>query len=1227
MAARFPHANHLTNEEVQYELMLRGKVKETGDDLKSQQRLLRLLFKQDVQEGREYKSPFTFEQELEIVQNRVYPLLDSLRKKADGRVASRLWHYYHRLNRTSPGDEAGSVRRRELLDEMELVLLGPTGQTSSTMLDMLEAGDTETAGGFSGKVDSGTREKGAKPKQSANTTERKPSYEDLERRIRELEALVLQSGISGSHSQDDREKDVGQFPRFRKSSGTETETTVRSNRRTTPIRLLTKYPHSGSDTDPEDPRLPANRDRRDFENRRRQTTEEDDYPMSYDDRRDGRYSRHRRRIEFWKISFSGDNRVISVENFLFKLKKIALREGVPKRELLRDIHLILEGQASDWFFTYVDDFENWEQFEEKLRYRFGNPNQDQGIRLKMQERKQLRGESFMAFLTDMERLNKMRSRPLSKKEKFEMVWDNMRQHYRSKISIVKVRDLDHLIELNHGIDAADPILQGGSESKGSRPIHHIEYVDSDYSEVEQEGIDAIQARQENRYPRAFHSRQAQEQRTAEQGQGGANTDIWNPSIPRTEKVPTDLQNYDPINQIHTIKIESRKCPYLKVNIFDTELTALLDSGAGISVINSLDIAERYGLKLQPTKLRVCTADRTEYKCLGYLNIPFTYRKITKVVPTVVVPEISKPILGCNFWRSFGIMPMADLGKGPEKIGEFDESEENITFTLEPIGELPRLSIKEEDSSLDVPTIDIPETQPIPSEETVEIEHDLNEMEKNELMEVIKQFDFTSSVKLGRTNAIEHEIVLKEGAKPKNQPVYRCAPNLQKEIDAEIERFKSMDVIEECYSEWTNPLVPVRKSNGKIRVCLDSRRLNSMTVKDAYPMRNMLEIFQRLESAKYFSIIDLKDAYFQIPLKEECRNLTAFRTSRGLFRFKVCPFGVTGASFCMNRLMDRVIGFDLIPFVFVYLDDIVIASKTLEDHFRLLKIVAERLKKANLTVSLEKSRFCRRQIKYLGYLLNDKGIAIDGSRISAILDYARPKCVKDIRRLLGLAGFYQRFIKGYSRKTVPITDLLKKSKKKFTWTEEAEVAFMDLKSALTAAPILANPDFSKQFTIESDASDTAVGAALVQDNSGETQVIAYFSKKLSRTQRAYSSVEKECLGVLLAIENFRHYVEGSRFKVVTDARSLLWLFTIGAGTGNSKLIRWALKIQSYDIQLEYRKGSSNITADCLSRSVDLLDTYADDKYSEEVQKILNNPTKFPDFRITDGKIFKYAKFGN
>lgn len=246
-------------------------------------------------------------------------------------------------------------------------------------------------------------------------------------------------------------------------------------------------------------------------------------------------------------------------------------------------------------------------------------------------------------------------------------------------------------------------------------------------------------------------------------------------------------------------------------------------------------------------------------------------------------------------------------------------------------------------------------------------------------------------------------------------------------------------------------------------------------------------------------------------------------------------------------------------------------------------------------------------------MNEKGVAIDSTRIEPILNYSRPKSVKDIRRLLGLAGFYQKFIRDYSKIVAPISDLLKKNPKKFLWTEAAEEAFQNLKSALVSAPILMNPDFSQPFTIESDASDNAVGAALVQNVEGNTRVVAYFSKKLSSTQRRYASVEKECLGVLLAIEHFRHFVEGTRFKVVTDARSLLWLFTIGIESGNSKLLRWALKLQSYDIELEYRKGKLNITADCLSRSLETITTTPlDPDYDDLIKQITKDPQSFQIF---------------
>lgn len=683
---------------------------------------------------------------------------------------------------------------------------------------------------------------------------------------------------------------------------------------------------------------------------------------------------------------------------------------------------------------------------------------------------------------------------------------------------------------------------------------------------------------------------------------------------------------DPFLSFSRIKI-TESCPHITVQIFDRNYEALLDSGASVSVTNVANIAEKHGLTLKESPVRIVTADKTSHDCLGYVNLPISFRGVTKVVPTVVVPQVAKElILGFNFWEQFGIQPMVQGENGFEQI-EIKQSEqriESIELSVLPIESFPVITTNEPDESLDIPALELPEPSRI-TPEAVETEHELSPDEREDLVEAIRVFPCTTEGNLGRTTLIEHEIVLKEGAIPKRQPLYKCSPAVQAEMEAEIARYKMMDAIEECTSEWASGLVPVRKANGKLRVCLDSRRVNTWTKKDSYPMRNMVEIFNRLGKARYYSVVDLKDAYFQIPLKENSRDYTAFRTSQGLYRFKVLPFGLTNAPFTMSRLMDRVIGFDLEPNVFCYLDDIVVASETFEDHTRLLRTVGERLRKAGLTISLDKSRFCRKRVTYLGYLLTDEGVSIDNSRISPILDYARPRNVKDIRRLLGLAGFYQRFIREYSRIVAPISDLLKKSKKKFEWTESAEAAFNELKAALVSAPILGNPDFSRTFTIESDASDNAVGAALVQEFEDGPRVIGYFSKKLSSTQRKYASVEKECLGVLLAINHFRHFIEGSRFKVVTDARSLLWLFTIGVESGNAKLLRWALKIQSHDIELEYRKGKNNVLADCLSRSVEtLLAISTDQDYQEMIVKIQQDSENHSDYRVVDGQIYKFVK---
>ncbi|XP_055621960.1 uncharacterized protein LOC129765578 [Toxorhynchites rutilus septentrionalis] len=1254
---KFPSAEYLTMDEVDYELSIREKLDENtiGLDLSEKQRCLRKLFKADAKIGRNYRSNLSIRDEYPVVGKKFDEVKKALwRYGMDTRWESVLLHCYYRAKRCSAENESEKIQKRDLVRSIgELMRQYKVGPPASPVLDRINymINEAEQAKALSpprteneqhhlplpelttpvGANNLPIKNTGAIPKtRRVWETELQQENRELREKIEQLEK-TMQSVLATSNN-NRMTCVVGN-----RLNGDSNQTTSEPSRREKKVRFDTLRPDAprpvysvleGPNTITHQPTIT-----RQTQNVRPNLSEQyagssDDYESSDDsysyreprftDRTRHETRGHRRqnqahqtgrdfyRVEKWKLRFTGENRSGSVESFLYKLKKIAEREGVSDRQLLRDVHLLLDGLASDWFFTFVDQFDDWQTFEHMIKYRFGNPNQDQGIRQKIHERKQQRGESFIAFVTEIEKLTKMLSKPLSKSRKFEIVWDNMRLHYRSKLATIEVNDLHQLIKLNYRIDATDPSLQMGFLEPARRPVNNLQIDAAEYTSDEEEMVNAVELNQ----PR---ERQAMRPRTLI-ARGNRQEEQPNTSAPPTRTT------------IHHITINPSKCPHITVRVFDTEIEALLDSGAGVSVTNSSEFAIKYGLKILPAAIRVSTADGTAYKCLGYLNVPYTYKNMTRVIPTIIVPQISrKLILGTNFWEGFSIKPMIDMGYGLEKIETLDIGQTSqMCFTVEPTVEIPKIPEKE-DETLDFPTFDSP-AEPIPDE--IETEHNLTTKERAQLITTIKQFAFTAPGKLGRTNLIQHEIILKEDAKPRNQPVYKCSPYIQKEIDEEIERFKQLDAIEECYSEWTNPLVAVRKSNGKIRVCLDSRRINAMTVKDAYPMQNMQDIFHRLENAKFFSVIDLKDAYFQIPLKEECRNFTAFRTSKGLFRFKVCPFGLTNAPFTMCRLMNKVIGFDLQPNVFVYLDDVVVATKTLNEHFKLLRIIAGRLKAARLTISLEKSKFCQRKVMYLGYLLSEHGVAIDESRIQPILDYARPKTVKDVRRLMGLAGFYQKFISNYSEITTPITNLLKKDKKKISWTEEAETAFNKLKSALISAPILGNPDFSKPFTIESDASDNAIGAALVQELEGQTRIISYFSKKLSNTQRKYAAVEKECLAVLMAIDHFRHYVEGTKFRIVTDARSLLWLFKIGAESGNSKLLRWALRIQSYDVELVYRKGKNNITADCLSRSIETVTvTSLDPQYDDLMSQIEANPIQFKDYKVIDGRIYKYCKSQN
>ncbi|KAK9729461.1 RNase H-like domain found in reverse transcriptase [Popillia japonica] len=385
--------------------------------------------------------------------------------------------------------------------------------------------------------------------------------------------------------------------------------------------------------------------------------------------------------------------------------------------------------------------------------------------------------------------------------------------------------------------------------------------------------------------------------------------------------------------------------------------------------------------------------------------------------------------------------------------------------------------------------------------------------------------------------------------------------------------------------------------------------------------------------------------------------------RGLFEFCRMPFGLSCSpqtmcrlmdkvilscsSQTMCRLMDKVICPSLEPYVFYYLDDIIVCTPNFETHLIVLRKdferlqhadfethlivlrkVFERLQHAKLTVNYEKCHFCRPSLKFLGFIVDQEGLRTDPDKVSAIVDYPTPKTTTQIKRLIGLVGYYRRFLKNFSALSSPITDLLRGRKKgqPITWTPEADKAFQEIKTALTTAPVLASPDFPQPFLINCDASDIGVGAVLYQAADGIEHPVAYASKNLNAAQRKYSTTEKELLAVIFAVEKFRSYVEGTRFTVITDHASLVWLHNLSNPTG--RLARWGIRLSQFDFAIQHRKGSLNVVADALSRTnnevavLDLSSLKTDRWYRDMVAKVKENPEKFPSFRVENNYLYKH-----
>ena len=375
-----------------------------------------------------------------------------------------------------------------------------------------------------------------------------------------------------------------------------------------------------------------------------------------------------------------------------------------------------------------------------------------------------------------------------------------------------------------------------------------------------------------------------------------------------------------------------------------------------------------------------------------------------------------------------------------------------------------------------------------------------------------------------------------------------------------------------------PVLFIPKKDGKWRLCIDYRALNKITVKNRYPLPKVEELMDRLHGARYFTKLDLSSGYHQIRVKEADIHKTAFVSRYGLFEYTVMPFGLCNAPATFQRIMNHLLRDGLDEFVLVFLDDILIYSRTKEEHLQHIRAVLKKLQDEKFYGRLKKCDFFKTEVEYLGFDVGADGIKPSLSKIKAVLEWPTPKSVTDVRSFLGLANFYRKFVRWFSEIAAPMTNLTKKDRQ-FTWTNQEENAFNGLKKALVTAPVLKLPDFEREFTVTTDASEVSVGAILQQNFGEGLQPICYESKKLNPAESRYGAYERELLGIIWAVGKWRHYLSGRHFIVQTDHDSLKHLPNQPAS--NRRMWKWIQVLQGYDCDLVHIPGKHN-PADFLSR---------------------------------------------
>nr|XP_022906017.1 uncharacterized protein LOC111417855 [Onthophagus taurus] len=797
----------------------------------------------------------------------------------------------------------------------------------------------------------------------------------------------------------------------------------------------------------------------------------------------------------WGTKFTGEP-TCSLSAFLERVKELSVARRVFRNALFLSAIDLFEGKALIWYRANRDSFTSWEELVERLSQEFQPVDYDRLLE-EVRKTTQASSETIGIYIATMKNLFSRMNGKISETVQLKIIMKNLTPSLQRQLSLVEVTSIEGLLQLGRKIEATRI-----SADKYVPPPKRCHALEPDLAFVGQGSGEPPSARPEQHQStknkcwncghNGHNSRQCRNPRKRH-CYGCGKPDVVRSSCPRCSGNG------------------SRVCrPYLEVSILGRGIVGLLDSGATNTILGGpgIKILNRLSYVIEKCDFTCRLANGEECMVTGRASIPVTLENRVRIIEVLLIPSLKHTlILGTNFWKRMGIVP--DLRNG------------NWSFSKEP---------------------------PLVTVNSICARSALQPEAERKLQALIERlFEVFPDQVLGKATSVEHKIIA--NGPPIKQRYYPVSPAIQTIIDKELDEMLSLDVIKKSNSPWASPILLVPKKEGGYRFCVDYRKLNRVTQLDAYPLPQISWTLDRLRDAKYLSSLDIKSAYWQIPVEEEIRKYTAFTVpNRGLFQFKRMPF-------------------DLDPYVFVYLDDIVIVTPTLERHLEILEEVITRIRNAGLTFSKDKCSFCRESLKYLGYVVDRNGLRVDPDKVRAILEIPLPRKVSEVRRMVGVASWYRHFVSNFSTIISPLTSLLRKNQK-FVWSDRCEKSLKKVKENLIIAPVLSCPDFTQEFTIQTDASDFGLGAVLSQNLNGE---------------------EKNPSG---------------------------------------RLARWAIRLQQFNFTIVHRKGKDHLVPDMLSRSVPVIvesleaPMKSDPWYEKIIKSVQENPQKFNNYRLENGRLYKH-----